>query len=463
MLRKGETSLDATADEILQMIKSIVGDSEKRLAFQRKLENQLQQGTMPIPYAWRPKQALSNIHDVVQLWEATKRSGGDDKKYHLTMTMNEWKHTAPQTLVAKVPLIDLISLLVLSDLGLLPPLFKLFSKIAISQSTLLELSRLTHTMSGSPWRSRCQQLQQELKTYLDQILQPSAEYGEDDERNDGFSKATEVIKNLCVKGSYQLYSDDALFRLYALGADGAPQGVCTLDVIDAMEERELLTAVEAAHLVSKLCAWHVGVHVLFRYQVAILPDALVTVKNVQSGIGLLQGTPSYIAMATAIWDVRASVEKLYEHMASVIRRLIENVNLSDIAIASVVGVWYLKMKLHDEALSPAIGIIANTLALSAAALPTITVNTSKRFWNILMAMVELDHGNSMDEDKEREAIRLMAKLCVGYDVKAPDLPESFKDRFLKGLTKDTSPADTFLSAYTETAIANQVAAMKKKA
>jgi tetratricopeptide (TPR) repeat protein len=445
ILMKAQVSNDATAEELLQAIHEIAGLDDESRAFHAKLENQLQAGTMPIHYAWRPKRVLRNVHDVVHLWEVTKRSGADDRKHHLIMMVMGWSPRPAASTRALIPLLDLTSLLVISDLGLFDHLFSYFQKIAISKGTLLKLSKLTHPFSGSPWLTQCKDLQDRLKERYAQILQPSAEPSDDDDRRLG--AASEEIKRLCKTGTFTLYSDDAIFRLYCGGDDPSAQGICTGDLLSGLEQIGAMTALEVAQKLATLCSWHVGIVIDFKHQMAIIPDEARKIGSVAKGGDLLQGSAPFMAMATALWDFRSDFMGIVQHVGSVLQSMIEDEGLPPIAIASYLGVWYVKVKLRSDAPHPAMKILSNIVQLAAAYFPQMKENTSRRLWAVFMVLVEFEHGDRMDEKKERDAIELMAEQCASLDVEVSDCPaQTFTERFAKGLTTGTANADIFAKA-----------------
>jgi hypothetical protein len=101
-----------------------------------KVENQLQRGEIPIPYAWRPRHFLVNVTDLPTLWAIGKRSHHHERKFHLTMASSDWKPVLTAQLTKTIPLLDLITLLLIRDLEILELVFQLFPKIAIGQATL---------------------------------------------------------------------------------------------------------------------------------------------------------------------------------------------------------------------------------------------------------------------------------------------------------------------------------------
>lgn len=446
ILKKAEFNPDAPLTEILAMISSITGNTEEQKKFRRKLENQLQNGDLPMPYAWRPRHALSNIHDIVHLWETAKQSGADDRKYHLSMTVGSWSAASAQKMRSKIPLLDMTALLVISDLSLMEQLFTYYPKIAIAQSTLIELAQLVHPLSGSPWLTKCRSLQDVLKRYFSQVLQPGIERDEaDDER---FTKTTDDIKVLCENGEFQLFSDDAVLRIYCAGDIDPNDGLCTLDFLNALEEEKRITADEAAAKIAQLCDWHVGLHVMFRYQIALFPSSMLNVKDVTTGIGFLQKDTAFMSVATAIWDIRQDFLTTFASVKSQIKIMIEETTLPDQAIASYAGIWYVKTKLRGDMPLPPLMILAKLMLGVATFHPAMTDANARRLWTVYNALVQFEHGSRMDQQKENESIALIAQNCAEVDVKIDDANiEKTGVRLAKGLTKDTAPSDIFLEAY----------------
>ena len=445
IIKRAEINSEASADAFLKSIHDAVGLDEAHLAFQAKLENQLQAGAIPIPYAWRPRRVLRNVNDVVEIWESTKRSGAADRKHHLHMMVAPWAARPAANSRALIPLIDLTSLLVVSDLGLFDHLFSYFKKIAISKGTLLELSKLTQPLSGSPWLAICKSLQDRLREHFEQILQPGSE--PEDEEDPKLDGASEEIKRICATGDYTLYSDDVMMRVYCGGDVVAAQGICTGDLLSGLEESGALTTAEVAQKVSLLCSWHVGLQIEFKYQMAIVPDEVRKIDAVKRGVDVLQNSPSFMSMATAMWDFRTDFMVGAKHIGNVMQLMVEDAGLAPTAIASFVGIWYVKAKLRSDAPHPPMNILAKIVQLAAAHIPRMDENSSRRLWAVFLALVEFEFGDRMDEGKERDAIELMAQQCASLDLDVHNpRTENFSIRFAKGFTPGTANADVFAKA-----------------
>ena len=219
----------------------------------------------------------------------------------------------------------------LTDLELLDELFEFFSEVAISQATLAELMRMTQIFSGSLWRDKCLDVQQRLKDRLGQILQPHATTTEEELRH---SLASLETQQLAQEDGYLLYSDDVLFRIWCLRSDGKPGGMCTLDLLCALEEIGRLTTRDVSMKLAKLCSWHVGIHIPLRHQLAIVPETVLRAQSVDAGVGLLQSSPKFMAIATGIWDFRSDFVKGLQHVGAVMRELVNLKDIPTVAIAS---------------------------------------------------------------------------------------------------------------------------------
>jgi hypothetical protein len=454
IIKKGEIKEDTPPAELLAQIKAIIGLTEEREAFQARLENQLQQGVTIIPFSWRPKLILSSVHDVVQLWEMAKVSSVDDKKYHLTMLVDlQWEPHGAVSLRERTPLLDMTALLILFDLGLIDLMVQFFGKVAIAKATLETLAELVNLFSGSPMRGKCADLQNALKPHLGAILQPSIPHFIEDEKDDKwpFGREQKEITQLCRQdSSFRLYSDDLAFRIYCTNND-TPDGICTLDLLGGLEKVGLLTRNEVAQSISKLCGWRVGLVVRFEELVSLIPNELAQSKDVGQGIKILDANPQFVAVISAVWDFRAKFDKTLDHATAVLRRLADETLLPDIALAALLGQWFVKAGMKNDAPPQALGILTKAIT-RAAQRCNLAKSAANKLWAVYRALVEFHHGSRMDESKEREAIFLLGAECAKLQVTVPGTGEIVYLGLVQALTDGTSDYSDFSSSYSDTLI-----------
>jgi tetratricopeptide (TPR) repeat protein len=444
---------NASGDELLQRLKEISGVTEERQRAQVRMEREMQDGKLPIPFAWRPKLAFLNIRDQLHLWEVSKRVTPDDKQFHLIMETADWKPKCANDLRGKIPLVDLTTLFVLLDLDLLDVLFAQFTTVAIAQSTLAELSTLCQVFSGCPWRDKCLDLQSRLREKLGQITQPIEQLqGEEDvEAEKGIPVSAGEIKTLCTTGGYFLYSDDVIFRVWCLGEAAARGSMSTLDLLEALEEREIINRLRAARVVATLCAWNVGVTILLKHQLAIVPQGAIAARNIFEGVGRLQGNEDFMSIATGMWDFRSDFLRNLNHVAAVLQDLVNELSVPTVVVASFAGVWFLKAKIRHEAPRPPLTLLVNlTLAVAANWVRSgakAKPEAHRRLMQVFMHLVELEFGDRMDEAAEKQAYHELARRAVEIDAKVKEKQSPLRAWILEGFEAGTAPYDTFSDAY----------------
>ncbi|BDD92407.1 hypothetical protein PanNE5_18470 [Pandoraea sp. NE5] len=452
VLRRIDTG-NASGDELLQRLKEISGVTEERQRAQARMEREMRDGKLPIPFAWRPKLALLNIRDQLHLWEVSKRVTPDDKQFHLTMETADWKPKRAADLRGKIPLVDLTTLFVLLDLDLLDALFAQFTTVAIAQSTLAELATLCQVFSGCPWRDKCLDLQSRLRAKLGQITQPIAQSQDEEEveAQQGIPVSAGEIKTLCTTGGYFLYSDDFVFRVWCLGEASVQQSMSTLDLLEALEEGEIIDRARAAREVAKLCAWNVSVVILQKHQLAIVPQGAIAARNIFEGVGRLQGDEDFMSIATGMWDFRSDFLRNLNHVAAVLQNLVNEPSVPTVVAASFAGVWYLKAKIRHDAPRPPLTLLAN-LALAVAATwvglgAKAKPEAHRRLIQVFMHLVELEFGDRMDEVAENHAYRELARCAVEFDAKLKEKLSPLRAWILEGFEAGTAPYDIFSDAY----------------
>lgn len=92
-------------------------------------------------------------------------------------------------------------------------------------------------------------------------------------------------------------------------------------------------------------------------------------------------------------------------------------------------------------------ILTKIVQIAAAHNPQMNENSAHRLWPVFLALVEFEHGDRMDEQKEREAIEIMAQQCAELDVEIHGaLVSNLSERLTLGLTSGTANADSFAKA-----------------
>lgn len=446
ILMRAEFAEQSSGAEIMKVIREITGHDDDRAAFQTKMARQLGRGEIPIPYAWRPRQILVNVSDVIHLWEIGKRSKYGERQHQLTMATPDWRRKPLDELRGQVPVMDLVALAVCNDLGVFEELFQIFPRIAVAQSTIREIANGAIQLGGGLARDKFAAIQRALRANFARIQQPHVR--EPADRDDWTPWASEEMKILTANG-VPLYSDDAMFRVYCENEPARPPGICTLDVLGALNEVGALTTRETAQKVSLLCSWQVGLSVDFKYQAAILPLAVDTAKSVADAMTLIHRDPDSTAIFNSIWDPDKPFLDFLRAAASLLRELVDDTYSHPLRAKALMGIWYGKAKIRTNT-APPLDCIALLVVRAAITVPGLDRDSSKRLIDVYSSLIEVEYGDRMDEQKERESLVNLGRICGEIDLTNQlEADSSSRHRLGQAFTKDTSDESCFAKGCSE--------------
>lgn len=448
ILRRGKLSEDASPSEIIEELQRATGWRLNEVAQKAQLRalRQLQRGELPFPFSWRPRHLLHYVGDVVTLWQFSKVSPYRDKQYHLTMASANWTYVPMSEYVGQPPLLDLISLAVLHDLEILTEIFHIFPKIAVGQATLEELTRLSTPPFGGAMQQKCSSIRSFLRENFERVLQPYADVEENDM---GYDRFSDEAKSIVAKGNYTVYSDDMLIREYL--TEGLPEAksLCSLDLIEALSNDQRISAVAAAEKVALLCEWRVTLPVQFRHIAELLFKATPAVRNVDAGMVAIRKQSSLMSIFNNIWHGEMSASESVTRAARLVAYLLSAADESVPLISSAAALWCGKAKLQFSDVVP-LDNEALLIIHVAAMLPTVDQAMSNKLISIYRQLVEAEHGARMDEQKERDGLVNLGRLCEQVDsVRADRNGAPLREHLSRGLTDGTSDSEAFHRGYAE--------------
>lgn len=444
-------SVDQSTD-IMRLLQELTGIDDEQLRLRKKAQNELSRGVAAIPYAWRPKHVLEGIPDLLTLWEIGKRSKWNDYSFHLTMVHAYWQPVPLRSMRGRLPLLDLTSLLVIGDLELFDALFQLFPKIAIGKATILILQQLLSPLSGCPFRERCLHLQNSLKARFHLIEQPSVEVT-DEKWLRGLGWSSGEVLELAKTDDFLLFVDDCQFRMFATSLTNNSLSICTLDLLLALDEANILKPEEVAKYIATLCSWRVSLVVPTRYQIAILPKTLGEARNLSVGIEILRADFLCNTLFSCVWDLKKPYSELHENASALISILIADPKNNIESIAALAGFWLGKVKFHKQAPMPITHTIAYFIIRIIVFCKKRNEETSRRVWSIYHDLIAEEFGDRMDDDKYRNATRTLGKIAAEIDTEMALKNNLSTNNVLnQGLTSGTSDAGLFNTGYNNSLI-----------
>lgn len=434
------------------MVAQIDPGYRERSEHRAEMERLLQRGATPFPYVWRPQWVLQNIPDVQTLWQIAKISAPSDIRFHLTMQFADWQVADPTKVLDRVPLLDFPALLVLNDLDLFPVLFQLFGRVAVSQATFESLRAQTSPFSSGWGRQKSVEIANALRANLDNIISPSTP-ATDHQQESSQKLISDEIKTLVSTGEFMLFSDDAVFAIFAdVAASGVPR-ICTMDLLCIADEKGLLQPEQVSAAIGKLCAWHVALAIPDRYIFASIPERVLNATTVDEAIEVLRTDPVSGPIFGGIWSIQKPYADLAALGARHASRWIQDEGNRIETVTSLIGLWLLKAKFHKALgnLTP-VDQLGLMLIIASASVDRASPAISSRFWSIYLRLVEWVHGPQMDEKKEIDAIEAMGRHVAGVDVEVARTrrdDHKIKPFWASGLTAGTAPEEHFLRGYND--------------
>lgn len=428
-----------TAKDLAKSVRARFGISDIYEANIARLKNQLSRGDVALPYAWRPQSIFPSIANVSELWERTKSARQPAPEFSFPMTQ-PGRVTKDLSSLNKIPLLDITTLFVLTDLDLWPTVFSVFGQVAISKITLMSIQEQIGVFDepSKTLRELCATIHRN----IDSIVQPGGELDETQAVKDGgLENARELLSN----GKEIFYSDDLAARIYVLG--DAEDGICTADMLHTAQIRGLISPSEAAGKIAQIVKWHIqSVPISYENFASTIPTDLAESRDIKSAILRLESSASFRVLRDGAWDHAMVYEYTLRHTASFIGRAVnENPGVNPIILAAIEWSWLQKVrlrvdnKLSDQDQLSLVHIFACAIARESNWAP-------KVLWEGLFLAVEALHGERMETAFEYEA-------CVSVGRNITTMGKAAKKLFgstdpvelvRSGLTRDTARDSHFM-------------------
>ena len=457
---------------LFELLDEISGVSEDQEKWHKKTLRDLKSQRIPIPFAWRPRNVLTEVVDVFHLWEIAKFSNRDDHQYHLTMFGIEGPQRQNLKDIPRPPLLDLLSLVAIADLDLFDALFSVFPRVAVPKSVLNELQTSSSLFSSHSFADGSKAILRELRLRFSSVIQPGEPEGRPNPTRWDQIERTDHLKDLLRDGNFVGYSDDFFVRVYYNVEDRRFSPICTFDLLLEAERRGLLSKREVADRLGRLAAWNVaGVPIHADYFFSTLPSSIDATSSPDEALQTLVQTTAFCEVSAALWDLRKSYRDVIHHIAAIIAALVSQETVLRTVTPAIWGHWLNKVRLRPDVSFSPLEHLANSMALAGthllragAHLHVRTLTTpdgspidlgnsiASRLWHAFLSVVALEHGSVMEERHEKEAIALVGStlarmLASGFGL----LPGQDLHMFLaSGFLQGTADYSLFMNAYQET-------------
>ena len=463
------------AGEFLRVLERELGFDDERRRWIKKTVRELHEQAAPIPFAWRPRNVLVNVGDIFHLWEISKNSSKDAKEFHLAMFLNA-KGTRPNLhRLEEIPILDLLSLITVSELELLDVLFLVFGRIAITKSTLLDLQSLSGPYVGSLFRNSAKMLVETLRGRIDSIIQPGDPQGGRPGRRWRELESAEELKELVRSDRFVGYSDDAFMRLYLDESEVGGDSICTYDLLIEAERRGILSNKEIGNRIAKLAKWNViGVPVSMSHLFCILPEEIDSTQDPTEVLREIESSVEFCGLIDAIWDYRRAYLDTLDFLARLLVFLSRQRNLNPGLMAAIWKYWLNKVRLRVDEPVESMVHLGRTMVVAGDKLRVegsesngrgivlldgkeVAVEAeprARKLWTAFRSVLEMEFGESMTELKEMESIDLVGgavAALVGDDTRRIDA-EAIMKVLENGFVVGTAEHTRFVEAYSSSRV-----------
>ncbi len=188
-----------------------------------------------------------------------------------------------------------------------------------------------------------------------------------------------------------------------------------------------------------------------------MPKGLFSERDLKRKVDTLFNDPDYQAMISGIWDPPKTFQDILTHIVGLLSFLLRyNPDVDDRVLAAIWKSW-----LDKAAIRPDIPVTvtldqqrASVLILTCYGLRDIE-SAARKMWSAFLELVAHHHGDRMEEEREREAMRGVGRTIGEIARSKDDLRERANDLLAavrKGLTEGTAPDDCVVAGYEGTAV-----------
>jgi tetratricopeptide (TPR) repeat protein len=410
---------------------------------------QLERGDAVVPMSWRPRLILRFVRDFAQLWELTKSSRRDALAVQLTMTDGKIRSLKREDFSDRIPAVDLTTLFVAFDLGILPAVIKRYGAIAVLKKTLMALQNLSNAMLTTSVSAV--ELRKFLATNADRIVQLGDSSHGDDKDVPPLLREEVELRKVLSDSKYFLWTDDAAFHMSLEIDHGSVSRVCSTDIVLWLDLDGMIGISQAVDCIAKLARWNVrGLQVEGRYFDSALAAGIGEAKYLKEMLTNLDNSEAYRLIVDLVWDWKAEYVAIADHVARVTAHLALMPTVRAEVLAAVWFTWFGKVRLRTDITWPPTKQLVSMLILTAAKIGARAAEIRK-LWQAFVAVVDQINGDRMTEAIEREARAMVGRLAVEFTETnyKPVTADGIYTILASGLTAGTADYSAFEVAYTD--------------
>jgi len=442
-------SASPSGEEMLEKLHELTGMNQQQLDLYEKNESLLKSGQLQIPYPIRPS-ILLNVPDILYLWQLTKYAEKNLKQYQLLIATSDYKFFSSRALEREIVLIDEVGIILLFDAGLIDELFLTFPKVAITKNTLMRFQNWSQHVFMSPLADKAKAILNQLSLHISNIIQPTChnKISLSVDLSD-LEEYQRIINNY----NFIFYSDDFITRLFVCGDNYAKKSICTLEFLNLLKEKRILSKVETACKIAKLCAWNIGgVQILFLDILHIASLLDIPDHNISKIVTSMRKSKELNHIIDYLWTLDKTIKNSLIDIGNFISLMVageDGLIVKDDYISAFWYTWYRKVQFHHDAGNRSYILSNSFIAVVVALLKRFQFDSSCRskaihLWAIYIGLMSFLYENKMDDKVYNQSIESLSNVITRLN---QDLREDVFHFVSAGFTDGTHDSELFHASY----------------
>ena len=347
ILRVGHIPEDASPDELLSQLQKMAGISEELATAQQKARAFGERSGSYVPFSFRPRTYAPYVSNVADLLRITINAWHRGESSRIVVGDAAFPRTAPSL----PPILDLVTVFILVELGLFDKLFSVWTAVAIPTESLAQLSELMFGPLDAGNSDLIDGVAEAIRRNHSAILQPGSPAGEDANypQNEFATIKAEVASQ-----RYEYLTAD-LAAAAILSIDESITGRCrTLwDFLQVAEEKGAVSNSDATLVRLRVASWNT--------QGAPMESADI----VAAALGAADSPEAGDDMPAARAAIKFfSAPNLHQSLKDAARVLVDLAGRPDSARTDAAA-WFLRLFYRDALLARSIGFNGTTDDLTA--------------------------------------------------------------------------------------------------
>ena len=225
--------LPSEPQAMLEALQEAAGVTNEQVRRGAVIQRGLDEGTIPIPFSWRPHHFLHDVPDVLAMWVLRKGMPVDRRAWHFDSVAVGITTNTPSEFAGWEPVLSLISMLILDECGLLDSVLQAFDRIVVARESLIALQDANNPITAGYGRDVAARVLATLRSNFTKIGHPP--YIESPEKDIGPRWHAEEKLAMALPGRIY-FCDDVLETIAVCCMEGDSRNIskpsmCTVDFL----------------------------------------------------------------------------------------------------------------------------------------------------------------------------------------------------------------------------------------